>query len=109
MLFILLYKGIKNFNAINEAMGIDKLKAKAFQFDWNALPGKARKLILLTKVAKMDIPTAQVGISPPPEVNCSELLFLKKKLHPNSTMPAIYTRNITRSIIGSFIRIFIEK
>ena len=50
-------------------MGIAKLKVKAFQFEMYAFPGKAKKLMLLTNVAKIDIPTTHEGKVPPPEVN----------------------------------------
>jgi len=52
-----------------DAMGIEKLKTRAFQLLIYALPGKAKKLMLLTKVAKIDMPTTQAGSFPPPAVN----------------------------------------
>ncbi len=47
---------------------MERLKTNAFQFDEYAFPGKAKKLMLLTNVAKIDIPTTQAGSLPPPEV-----------------------------------------
>ena len=58
-----------------EATGIDKLKTKAFQLELNAFPGKAKKLILLTKVAKIDIVTTHPGMALFPSVNASDDLF----------------------------------
>lgn len=79
------------------------LNTKAFQFDIYALPGSARKLMLLTNVAKIDMPTTHAGNFPPPEVNCTEVLFLKKKLAPKSTFPSVSTINTIRSGSVSFI------
>jgi hypothetical protein len=76
MLPIFLYRGTKNLAASTDATGIEKLNTNAFQLDEYALPGRAKKLILLTKVAKIDIPTAHAGRLPPPDVNCPEVLFL---------------------------------
>jgi hypothetical protein len=101
MLPTLLYNGIKNLTAITDANGIDRLKTKAFQSDIYAFPGSARKLMLLTKVAKIDMPTTQDGSFLPPEVNCSEDLFLKKKLAPKTTLPMIRVMNTIISSKGS--------
>jgi hypothetical protein len=60
---------MKYLIVIYDASGIDKLKTKAFQFDIYAFPGKARKLMLLTKVANIDKPTTHGGNFLPPEVN----------------------------------------
>lgn len=67
------------------------------------MPGRARKLILLTKVAKIDIPTAHEGILPPPVVNWSEVLFLKKNEAPKITFPIMREKKITASSKVSFI------
>lgn len=72
ILLFLRYSGTKYLTAKITAMGIDRLNTKPFQLVWYALPGSARKLILLTKVAKMDMPTTQEGMVPPPEVNESD-------------------------------------
>ena len=69
-----------------EAMGIERLNTKAFQLVIYAFPGRARKLMLLTNVANIDIPTTQAGILPLPDVNCDDVLFLKKKLAPKSNV-----------------------
>jgi hypothetical protein len=61
--------------------------------------------MLLTKVAKMDIPTTQAGRFPPPEVNCPDVLFLKKKLAPKITFPNVIRMNTTRSNVGNCISI----
>jgi hypothetical protein len=59
--------------------------------------------MLLTKVAKMDIPTTHDGILPPPAVNWSDVRFLEKKLAPRSTFPKVRTTKTSRSRKGSFI------
>lgn len=59
------------------ATGIDRLKTKEFQSDKKAAPGKARKLILLTNVAKIDKPITQAGKVPEPvEKSLDVLSFL---------------------------------
>ena len=93
--------------AINEAKGIERLKTNAFQSDEYAFPGKARKLMLLTNVANIDIPTTQAGSFLPPVVNCSDVLFFRKKLAPNSTFPKVSTKNTMRSTGEKFIIDFI--
>ena len=45
-------------------MGMVRAKVIWYQFPAYELPGMPRKLIELTNVAKMDIPTTQVGIAP---------------------------------------------
>ena len=84
-------------------IGIERLKTKAFQFDVYALPGSPKKLMLLKKAANSENPTIQPGILPPPEVNCEEVLFLKKKLAPNITLPRVSTRKTIRSRTDNFI------
>jgi len=64
-----LYRGMKNLMVIKVANGIERLKTNAFQFVAYALPGNPRKLILLTKVAKIDKPTTHAGNLLPPAVN----------------------------------------
>jgi hypothetical protein len=71
-----------------------------------AFPGRARKLILLTNVANIDMPTTHAGRLPPPEVNCPDVLFLKKKLAPKRTFPKVIRRKTTRSNVGNCISIF---
>lgn len=56
--------------------------------------------MLLTKVAKMDIPIAQAGNLPPPVVNSLAVLFRKENEIPNPTIPNMYMRKIERSRIG---------
>jgi hypothetical protein len=82
---------------------MERLKTKAFQSLKYALPGRARKLILLTKVAKIDIPTAHDGIDLPPVVNWSDVLFLKKKLAPNNITPEIRIKKMIASSKGNFM------
>ena len=60
---------MKNLIVIYAVNGRERLNTKAFQFVIYAFPGNARKLMLLTKVAKMDIPTAHAGNFLPAEVN----------------------------------------
>jgi hypothetical protein len=93
------------------AMGMAKLKTSAFQFDMYAFPGNARKLMLLTKVANIDIPTTHDGNFPPPDVNWSVVLFRKKKLAPKITFPNVIIIKTMRSITGKFMNyvlIFLE-
>ena len=80
-------------------MGKVRLNTKAFQFDCKAIPGKAKKLILLTKVAKIDMDITHLGIALLPSVNAEVFLFFRKNEAPKKVMPSIYARNITRSII----------
>jgi hypothetical protein len=82
---------------------MERLKTNAFQFAAYAFPGKARKLMLLTNVAKIDIPTTQAGIFPPPVVNCMDVLFLKMKLTPKATFPMIRIKKTIASSKESFI------
>lgn len=56
---------------------MDKLKANAFQLELNAFPGKAKKLMLLTKVAKIDIVTTQPGMALFPSVKAADDLFFR--------------------------------
>jgi len=83
---------------------MERLKTKAFQFVAYAFPGKARKLMLLTNVAKIDIPTTQAGILPPPVVNCTDVLFLKKNEAPKATFPNTRIKNTIASSKESFIK-----
>jgi len=57
-----------------------------------AFPGKARKLMLLTYVAKIDIPTTHAESFPPAEVYSFEFLLLEKKEHPKIIVPIIKIR-----------------
>jgi hypothetical protein len=45
--------------------------------------------MLLTKVAKIDIPIAQEGSLPPPVVYSSAVLFLKENEIPKPTIPSM--------------------
>lgn len=56
--------------------------------------------MLLTKVAKIDIPMAQAGSRPPPVVKSLAVRFRKEKETPNPTIANMYIRNMTRSRIG---------
>lgn len=56
------------------AIGMDRLNTNAFQLDRNAIPGKAKKLMLLTKVAKIDNPITQAGNVPDPVEKSAEVL-----------------------------------
>ena len=53
------------------------------------MPGRARKEMLLTKVAKMDMLITHPGIFRFPRVKAPELLFFLKKEAPNRVTPAI--------------------
>jgi hypothetical protein len=48
------------------AIGMERLNTNAFQLDRNAIPGSARKLMLLTNVAKIDSPITHAGKVPDP-------------------------------------------
>jgi hypothetical protein len=94
---------MKYRTVIRAASGMERLKTNAFQSEENAFPGSARKLMLLTKVAKIDIPTTHEGSCLPPEVNCSSDLFLKKKLIPRKIFPKVSIKKTVRSTSESFI------
>jgi hypothetical protein len=104
---------MKNFTVIIAAKGIERLKTNAFQLVIYALPGKARKLMLLTNVAKIDIPTTHAGSFLPPEVYCSVLLFLNIKRAPTTTLPSVSTEKTMMSGSESFmvwnIRIILKR
>jgi hypothetical protein len=85
------------------AIGMERLKTNAFQFDMYAFPGSARKLILLTNVAKIDMPTIHDGNFPPPDVKWSDVLLFQKKLAPNITFPNVIIIKTMRSSTGSFM------
>ena len=58
--------------------------------------------MLLTKVAKIDMPIAHAGSLPPPVVKSEALRFLKEKEIPNPTIASIYTKKMAKSKIGMF-------
>jgi hypothetical protein len=62
---------------------MERLKTNPFQLPEKAFPGNAKKLMLLTKVAKIDIPMAQAGSRPPPVVKSLEVRFRNEKETPN--------------------------
>ena len=60
------------------AKGIEMLNTKGLQLPLKASPGRPKKLILLTKVAKILIPTTHEGRLPSALVNAALLLRLLK-------------------------------
>jgi hypothetical protein len=62
-----------------------------------AFPGKAKKLMLLTKVAKIDIPIAQEGRRPPPVVKSLAVRFRNEKETPKPITAARYIPKTRRS------------
>ena len=55
--------------------------------------------MLLTYVAKIDIPTTQPGRERPAEVNSSDERFLLKKEQPKTTTPPVKNKKIIMSRI----------
>ena len=66
------------FAASHVAKGIERLKTSWFQLPAYAPPGSPRKDMLLTNVAKMDIPTTHVGRSPSAFVKAEAPVLLLK-------------------------------
>ncbi|MPM54953.1 hypothetical protein SDC9_101736 [bioreactor metagenome] len=83
---------------------MDRLNTNEFQFPVYALPGSARKLMLLTYVAKIDIPTTNPDIPFPAVIKSPAVLFFRKNELPNSTVPRVKTRKITISITVNCIK-----
>ena len=90
---------MKIFAASHVAIGMVKLKISWFQLPVYDPPGSPRKLIELTKVAKMDIPTTQVGTLPSALVKAeAPELLLRKKLQPKSTTAARKAKKTIKSM-----------
>ena len=87
------------FAANQMARGIVRLKINWFQLPEYDPPGRPRKLMELTKVAKMDIPTTQVGTLPSALVKAeAPELLLRKKLQPKSTTAARKAKKTIKSM-----------
>ena len=83
---------MKIFAASHVATGMERLKTNGFQLPLYASPGRPRKLMLLTNVANIDIPTTQDGKDPDAAVNEAAFLrLLNQKLQPNRATPSTNT------------------
>jgi hypothetical protein len=69
------------------ATGMERLNTKAFQLPWKEFPGRARKLMLLTNVANIDMVSTHRGMDWLPRVKADEVLFFLKKDPPKRVMP----------------------